>query len=229
MITCIAIDDEPNALEVIQILSSKVGSLELKETFTDPLEAINYLKSNTIDFLFLDINMPELTGFNVLSLLPDHVDVIFTTAYSEHAVKSYEVNAVDYLLKPFTLARFIQAVDKVKKSKNAEQESLNEDFFFVNTGTSKQKILLREIQYIESDGNYVYYVTQTQKLMVRASIKEILKSLPRNRFIQVQRSFAIAFSWIKKIESNHVYIADREIPIGKTFKVDFQSALKKFS
>ncbi|MBO6524707.1 MAG: response regulator transcription factor [Balneolaceae bacterium] len=229
MITCIAIDDEPNALEVVKSLAAKVEFLDLKETFSDPVKAMNYIESNPVDLLFLDINMPDISGFTFLTLIPKEVAVIFTTAYSEHAVRSYEVNAIDYLLKPFDFVRFLQAVNKVKTAHKSNYKPKTSDFIFISTGTSKQKVLISEIQFIESDGNYVYYVTEKQKIMVRASIKEVLSLLPESQFIQVQRSFVIAFRWIEKIESNHVYVAGKEIPIGKTFKDNFQSSLKKFS
>ncbi|RNC85683.1 MAG: DNA-binding response regulator [Balneola sp.] len=226
MITCIAIDDEPNALSVIESLAAKVDFLDLKKTFVDPLKAMNYLENNSIHLIFLDINMPEITGFDFLKLLPNEVNIIFTSAYSEYALQGYEVNAIDYLLKPFDFPRFLQAVNKVKKGSGTP--FAHPEFVFLNTGTSKKKVLVGDILFLESDGNYVNYYTNNGKIMVRSSIKDATKGLPPKAFTQIQRSYVVALKWIEKIENNHVFISELEIPIGNTFKEEFLELLKNF-
>lgn len=226
MITCIAIDDEPNALMVIESLAEKVEFLDLRETFVDPVKAVSYLEHHTIDLIFLDINMPEVTGFDFLKLLPKQANIIFTTAYSEYALQGYEVNAIDYLLKPFDFPRFLQAVQKVKDRVGSSSVPL--EFVFLNTGSSKKKVLVEDILFLESDGNYVNYYTTNGKVMVRASIKDAIKGLPSGSFTQIQRSYVVALKWIEKIENNHVFISGLEIPIGSTFKEEFQDLLKNF-
>ncbi len=222
MITCIAIDDEPKGLEVIKNHAGKTEFLDLLEVFTDPLKALSYLEQNNVDMIFLDINMPEIDGFKLLNHLPNDIDVIFTTAHSEYAIKSYEVEAVDYLLKPFDYSRFLLAVNKVK-AKHSESSTTDQSrpFLFVNTGSAKEKILLDDISFIESDGNYVHYNTRERKYMVRASIKETLTLLPSSLFIQIHRSFIVSLKWIDKIEDNHAFIFGKEIPIGQIYKSEF--------
>ncbi len=226
MITCIAIDDEPNALSVIESLAAKVDFLHLKGTFVDPVKAISFLESQSIDLIFLDINMPEVTGFDFLKLLPQKANIIFTTAYTEYALQGYEVNAIDYLLKPFDFPRFLQAVQKMKDRTGRTKATV--EFIFLNTGTSRKKVLIKDIIYLESDGNYVNYQTTEGKVMVRTSIKDAIKGLPANSFIQVQRSYVVALKWIEKIENNHVFMSGLEIPIGSTFKEEFLELLKNF-
>lgn len=225
MITCIAIDDEPKALHIIENHASKVDYLELKETFTEPFKAINFLEKNKVDLIFLDINMPDITGFELLKHLPDTSKIIFTTAHSEYAIQSYEVEAIDYLLKPFEFSRFLLAVKKVKDIVSNSIKDKPKDYLFLNTGTSKRKVLIEDILYVESDGNYVNYITRTEQLLVRSSFKEVLNILTPSLFVQVQRSFVVAIKWIDKVENNHIYLSDREIPIGNTFKNEFYSKI----
>jgi len=221
MITCIAIDDEPKALSIIENHIFRTDFLDLKTTFTDPFKAINFLKDNSVDLIFLDINMPDISGFQFLKHLPRKCEIIFTTAHSEYAIQSYEVEAVDYLLKPFDFSRFLLAVTKVKSKYSNNEKIKSHDFIFLNTGTSKNKVLIEDILYVESDGNYVNYITKKEKFLVRSSLKEVLAILPSNLFVQIQRSYVVAIKWIDKVENNHIYLADKEIPIGSTFKDNF--------
>ncbi len=219
MITCIAIDDEPKALNVIQSHATQIEYLEIKQVFSDPFEALVYLKKTPVDFVFLDINMPDVDGFSVLNQLPDKTLVIFTTAHSEYAIQSYEVEAIDYLLKPFDFVRFQSAVIKIKNKLSADTlVAKNNEFFFVNTGGTKQKILFSDVYFLKSDGNYVHYFTKTGKYMVRASIKELLTSLPENDFIQTHRSYIVSLKWVEKIEAQQVLVANQLVPMGSTFK-----------
>lgn len=227
MITCIAIDDEPKALLVIESHVSRVDYLDLKETFTEPFKALSFLEQNEVDLIFLDINMPDVSGFEFLKHLPKKLEIIFTTAHSEYAIQSYDVEAADYLLKPFDFSRFLLAATKVKNKLSDKERSISLEFLFLNTGSAKRRVLVEEILYVESDGNYVNYITKKEQLLVRSSFKEVLNILPKNLFIQVQRSFVVGIKWIDKIENNHIYLADKEIPIGTTFKDDFSSFVKK--
>lgn len=216
MIRCVAIDDEPGALSIIQNHASRVDFLTLEQTFLDPFKAMTYLNDQAVDLLFLDINMPDISGFGLLKNLNPKPLVIFTTAHSEYAIQSYEVEAVDYLLKPFDFARFFMAVSKVK-----ERLSDSRDFFFVNTGNQKQRIVFQELQYVSGEGNYVRYITPSNRFLVRASIRETLQLLPSAMFLQIHRSHIISLQWIDKIEDNHVYIGGVKIPISTSFRDGF--------
>jgi two-component system, LytTR family, response regulator len=224
MIKCIAIDDEPKALEVIKSLVSRVDFISLEETFLDPFKAISYLDEYEIDFIFLDINMPDLSGLDLLKNLKRKPLVVFTTAYSEYAMDSYELNAVDYLLKPFDFARLFLALTKVKE-RLSELQPKKSDFFFLNTGSEKQRLSFNEIYYIEGEGNYVRYHTEKGKFLARVSIKETLKLLAPVEFVQIHRSFIISLKSIEKIEDNHVYIKNRSIPISGSYKDHFYSLI----
>jgi len=220
MIRAIAIDDEPRALNIIKSHATKVSFLNLAATFTDPFQGIEYINEHAPDVVFLDINMPDISGLQLLNNLTKNPLIIFTTAHSEYAVKSYEVEAVDYLLKPFDYARFLLAVTKAKEKLGTSNQSIN-PFFFVNTGNQKQRLFYDDIYYIEGEGNYVNYYTEKGKTMVRSTIKKTLVLLPKDRFIQLHRSYVVALPWIDKIEDNHVVIGAKRIPIGATYRIDF--------
>jgi len=220
MIQAIAIDDEPKALAIIKSHAAKVSFLTLEQCFTDPFQGIEYINDHAPDIVFLDINMPDISGLQLLKNLTKKPLIIFTTAHSEYAVKSYEVEAVDYLLKPFDYARFLLAVTKAKEKLKLPIKSIN-PFFFVNTGHQKQRLFYEDIYYLEGEGNYVNYHTSKDKTMVRSTIKKTVDLLPKERFIQLHRSYIVALPWIDKIEDNHVFIGDKRLPIGATYRVDF--------
>ncbi len=229
MIRSIAIDDEPKALEVIKRHAEKVSFLKLEATFLNPFEALNYMNEHDIDLLFCDINMPELDGLSLVQNLSNPPLIIFTTAYSEYAVDSYELAAVDYLLKPFQAGRFLKAVNKAKimlKSAPNKAPKRDRDFFFVNTGHQSKRLFYNEILYVESDGNYVQYHTETERILVRASMKETKDLLDSGDFVQIHRSYLVSLPWVHKVEDNHVYIGDKRLSISATYKEAFLDKLK---
>ncbi len=223
MIRAIAVDDEPKALQVIREYSSKISKLDLVDIFTDPVKALNFLNENTIDLIFLDISMPDISGLEFSKAVQDKsVQIIFTTAYSEYAIKSYELDALDYLLKPIEFARFHKAV--IKAIGNSERSA---KFFFVNTGREQTKICYDDILFIGAEGNYVTYHLDNAKVMVRSTIKEAILCLPSSDFFQVQRSFVVAMRHIVKIQDNHVYIGESKISIGPSYKDSFMSVVNR--
>ena len=223
MMNCIAIDDEPRALDIIKSHVSRIDFLELKEVFVDPFKAVSYVRENPVDMILLDINMPDIDGFDLLKHFGKKPLIIFTTAHSEYALQSYEVEAVDYLLKPFDFSRFLMAITKAQ-DKITQSNPLS-DFFFVNVGHQKKKIKYNNIHYIEGEGNYVNYYTESGKVMVRSTIKETLSLLPSSTFVQIHRSYIVALPWIDKIEDNHVHILDTEISISATYKDNFMRVI----
>ncbi|MEM6316605.1 MAG: response regulator transcription factor [Bacteroidota bacterium] len=220
MIQAIAIDDEPRALNIIKSHAAKVSFLHLNATFTDPFQGIEYANDQAPDLVFLDINMPDISGLQLVKNLTQKPLIIFTTAHSEYAVESYEVEAVDYLLKPFDYARFLLAVTRAKQ-KLGKSATAKKDYFFVNTGNQKQRLTYDAIYCVEGDGNYVNYWMADGKVMVRSSIKKVLTSLPEADFVQIHRSYIVALAWIDKIEDNHVYVANKRIAIGATYRTHF--------
>ena len=223
----IAIDDEPHALEVVKMLAEKVPFISLEAIFTNSVKAIPYLQNNKIDLLFLDINMPDISGIEFVNILPKCPMVIFTTAYSEYAVKGFELDAVDYLLKPFSLARFTKACNKALDLKKSIGEVLS-DFIFLKTGYEEQKVMLQDIHYIEAEGNYMIYYLSIKKLLSRQSIAEALIPIPSEQFVRIHRSYIISLSKIEKISRNSVWILGKEIPVGASFEdklVDIRGVL----
>ena len=228
MIKAIAIDDEPLALELISRFCSKHAAIQLEKTFTKPSAALAYLQKFPVDLVFLDIQMPSVTGLALSKILPENVRIIFTTAFSEHALDAYELNAIDYLLKPFEESRFSKAVDKAVdffrlKNKN---ENLADNFLFIRADYKLIKIPLAEILYIEGLGDYLKVLYGDKKLVVaRMTMKNILAKLTPNEFLRVHRSFIVPFSKIENVRNKTIYIKEQEIPIGTSYENDF---FKKF-
>lgn len=222
MIRAIAIDDEPNALRVINTLASEISILRVIDTFTNPITALDYLHQHPVDLIFLDIDMPDISGLEFSrSIHKKNVLVIFTTAHSEYAIDSYEVEAVDYLLKPFEFTRFHTAVIKAKE-RLSRLEKAEGDFFFVSTGKNRTKICYDDICYVEGNGNYVTYHLAHTQVMVRSTIKEAKARLPAADFSQIQRSYVVALKQIDKIQDNHVYLRNAKISIGPNYREAFK-------
>ncbi len=224
MINAIAIDDEPLALTVIQSLCDKSEGVHLQKTFTQPNEALKYLRKFPVDLIFCDIQMPSMTGINLVKSLQQNTMVIFTTAFSEYAAVSYELNAIDYLLKPINQKRFTQAVSKAqeyfdyinKKDQNADKN------IFIRADFSLVKIPVADILYIEGFADYIkIYIKDRKTIMTRMPMKSIMEKLPSTDFIRVHRSFILPFSKIEAVRGTTIFIGDQEFPIGKTYTDEF--------
>lgn len=213
----IAIDDEPVALDVIRSHAAKVPFLELQETFTDAFKALDYLQREPVDLLFLDIKMPDISGIDFLQSLSKKPLVIFTTAYTEHAVTSFELDAVDYLLKPFSLARFLKGCNKAQELFKSRNHTETPDHIFVKTGFEQIRVLFNDILFIEASGNYVSFVLENTRLLSRATISETLEYLPADRFIRVHRSFVVNITQIDKLERHQVTLKGNRIPVSEAF------------
>jgi DNA-binding LytR/AlgR family response regulator len=219
MLAAIAIDDEPVALDVIKNLSAKIPFIELKATFTNAFEAIDFLRKEKIDLIFLDIKMPDISGIDFLKSIPNPPMVIFTTAYSEHAVQSFELDAIDYLLKPFSLSRFLKACNKAlgqfqlrKKNADASTSSV-----FVKSGYEQLRVELNDILYAESNGNYIDFVLKDKKITSRLTMSEAEALLPASLFVRVHRSYIVAKKHITKIEKNNIRINKTALPVGANY------------
>ncbi|MEY5048635.1 MAG: hypothetical protein RLZZ175_1994 [Bacteroidota bacterium] len=231
-INCIAIDDEPLALDVIEHLASKIPFLDLKAKINNPFDAFEVLHNEKIDLIFLDIQMPQITGFEFLRTLNNKPLVIFTTAYPNYALESYELDAVDYLVKPIPFERFLKAVNKAKLRLGANtptnelieisSSNHNNDFIFVKTEYKTVKIFLEDILYIESLKDYVSFQLKTEKIQSLLSIKSVEEHLPHEQFVRVHRSFIVAFNKIDEIERNNITIAKKTIPIGDNYRDTFK-------
>ena len=216
MITAIAIDDEPKAIEVIQHHISKIGGIMLLEYFYNAKDALIFLKQNPVDLIFLDINMPHLSGVEMLEELQRKPLIIFTTAYTDYAVDSYNYDAVDYLLKPFEFDRFQIAIDKVEK--RLEEFKRQEHFFFIKDGLKNIKIEFEDILFIKGSGNYLDIFTDKKSYSPRMTFSELVEKLPSSQFLRIHQSYIVNIAHIQKIENNHVYISTHKIPISNRYK-----------
>lgn len=234
-VKCLIVDDEPLAWEVLQSYIDRIESLELVGTCDSAVRAFDILKSQQVDLLFLDIQMPKLTGIEFLKALNPSPKVIFTTAYREYAVESYELNVVDYLLKPIAFDRFMMAINKVME--NGEQstsepaaDALEEDhpYLFLKSDRKMVKVYLNEISYIESLKDYIRVkTTDGREVISLQKISYIEQKLPEDCFLRIHRSYIVPVGRVEAFSSNHVEIGGKEIPIGRNYKSEAMSALNK--
>ncbi|HEX6172350.1 MAG TPA: LytTR family DNA-binding domain-containing protein [Chitinophagaceae bacterium] len=223
----IAIDDEPIALEIIKSLASKVPFLDLKATFTDAFKGLEYLQKEPVDLLFLDIKMPDISGIDLFNSLSKKPMVIFTTAYSEHAVAGFELDAVDYLLKPFSLARFLKSCNKAFELYNFRNATETPDHLYIKTGYEQVKVMYDEICYVEATGNYVTFVLKDKNILSRSTFIEAINLLPQEKFVRVHRSYVVAVNKIDKVERNQVTVNKAAIPVSEAYNDNLIAALKK--
>jgi len=223
MLEAIAIDDEPIALDVVQNLAAKIPFLHMKAFFTNAFEAAEYLHHNKIDLIFLDIKMPDISGIDFLQSISNPPMVIFTTAYSEHAVQSFELDAIDYLLKPFSLSRFLKACNKAQEQWELRQQNniANQPAaIFIKNGYGQERVELQDILYAESNGNYMQFVLSNKKITSRLTMAEAEALLPSHSFIRIHRSYIIAKKQVSKIEKNAVWIQTTELPVGPSYAAE---------
>lgn len=238
MIHAIAIDDEPRALTIIEKYAEKISFLELTHTFRSGIDAAEFLtkEATPVDLIFLDINMPDMDGISFLKTLKNPPMVIFTTAYSEYAVESYDFEAIGYLLKPFDFGKFYKAVQRAKelhqlkdKNRNASDSKKTESpsFLLVKNGSQTIKLNPADIQYIEASGNYSEIHTPTQKVLTDHSLTELEDMLDSGFFYRIHRSYIIHLEYLEIVENYQVQVAGRDLPLGKTYRKDFLKSFKK--
>ncbi len=224
-LNCIIVDDEPLAREILVDFAGRVPFLKVTAQCKNAFEAMEALKSHPVELIFLDIQMPDLTGIQLYQSLAEKPMVIFTTAYSNHAVEGFEVDAVDYLVKPFSFQRFVKAVNKAEALRNMKQTNrasvVPSDFIFVKDGNKTVKIVLGEVQYLEGMKDYVKIVLPDRYILTLISMQKILDKLPADQFVRIHRSYIVPLSKIDRIERNRIVIGEKWIPIGKNYKEDF--------
>ncbi len=229
MIKYIIVDDEHIAHDIIKGYCEALPNLSFVQHCYDAIEAIECLNNNEVDLIFLDLNMPKLKGFEFLKTLQNPPKVIVTTAYKEHALEGYELNIVDYLLKPFGFERFIKAINKINVPKEEIVSNLNikkqDESLFLRSNKKKVQVKINDILFIEATGNYIKVVTHNNEIQVREKISDILHLLPKDSFIQTHKSFIVAIQHINEIEGNRIFINDFVIPIGKTYKINVNKLL----
>lgn len=236
---CVIIDDEPAAIDVLKFHLSNIPFVVLQKSFRDPLDALEYLQKHQVDLLFLDINMPKLSGISFPKFLQKPPLIVFTTAYSEYALESYELKAVDYLLKPIEFDRLLQAVMKAKKVLNQNEvgvttntktsNEVSEQTVFIKSGSEFHQVPIQNIKYIESDGNYVTFHTTKRSILARYKISDVKELLPQQFFIRIHRSYIIALKHIETVKKYAVVIDGKEIPLSSNYREDFLSMIDSIS
>ncbi|MET3112812.1 two-component system LytT family response regulator [Pedobacter sp. CG_S7] len=234
---CIAVDDEPLALDILEDYISKVPFLELVKRTENGIEALQLVQAGGIDLVFLDVQMPELTGIQFLKIASGKSNYILTTAYSQYALESYDLNVSDYLLKPIAFDRFYKAVEKVHNLLKKAEPPITaaplltvsaaattpqvQDFIFIKTEHKIQKIQLDDILYIEGLKDYISIFTRTERIITLQNMKKMEETLPHSQFIRVHKSYIISLDKIESIERSRIFIADKVIPIGDTYREEF--------
>lgn len=216
MIRAIAIDDEPKAIQVIQHHVSKIENLELVSHFYNAKDALDFLKQNPVDLIFVDINMPQMSGLDMIEQLVLKPHIIFTTAYTEFAIDSYNFNAVDYLLKPFEFDRFQMAIQKIEQRMVSQKQT--NTFFFIKDGFKNIKIEFDDILFVKGSGNYLDITTKEKVYSPRMTFQEIIEKLPISEFIRVHQSYLLNITNIDKIANNQVFMDSYKIPISSRYK-----------
>jgi DNA-binding LytR/AlgR family response regulator len=232
MISCIAIDDEPPALKVIESFCEQVNFLDLKKTFTSPTEAIHYLNNYPVDLLFLDINMPSISGIDVFKKLNQPTMVIFTTAHGEYAVEGFNLNAIDFLLKPFSFERFNQSVKKALDFSNFTHQNnpATEQYIYIRADYSLNKIKIEDIELIEGLDDYLkIHVKNGKNIVARITMKGILEKLPASKFMRVHRSFIVPLDKITSVRKKIIHLNQIEVPIGNSYEEDFMNSIKQLN
>jgi DNA-binding LytR/AlgR family response regulator len=231
-IICLAVDDEPPALEILKKFITSVHSLELATTCTDAIEALNFVQAKPVDLIFLDIKMPELLGTDFIRALKNPPKVIFTTAYRKYAIEGFELDAVDYLLKPISFDRFLKAVSKVMETPLNEvkygDEIQNNKPVYISFRSDRKmiKVALNDILYIESIKDYIKVITVSNTVITKQPISSVEEMLPKEMFIRIHRSYIVALNKIESYNNELVWIAKKELPISRMYRHEVVKTLK---
>ncbi len=242
MLNCLIVDDEPLARKLLCDYVQKVPYIKLLRTCSGPMEALDFLRDNPVDLLFLDIQMPEITGLTLLKILQKKPWVILTTAYSEYALESYDLDVVDYLLKPITLERFLKAMEKINQRMQgiANQQLPSEEaappaaviepspaYIFVKDGTKLVKVKISEIMYVEGMKDYVAIHTPQQRIVTLQRLKAMEEQLPENQFIRIHNSYIVALEWLDSIHKEKVKVGNALLPISDSYRKSFKDFIEK--
>lgn len=225
---CVAIDDEPLALQLVKNYIEHSGQLELLATFTDTTKAREYLENNPVDLLFVDIQMPDETGLQFVNSLEVKPIVIFTTAFSQYAVEGFNLDAVDYLVKPFEYERFLKAITKANELYEYRlNKEVNEGYLFVKYNYQWNKIFFKDIELIEALDDYIKIYTGTKPMLIHMSMKIVMEKLPAQKFIRVHRSYIAPVNKISSWNKNAITVAGKNIPVSYTYQKQLQDVLQK--
>ncbi len=223
---CIIIEDELPAQTVLKKYLGKIPDTELVDSFQTATKANNFFKNNTVDVVFLDINLPDISGLDFIKTVKNPPKIVITTAYPDYAVRSFELDTiVDYLVKPFSFDRFLKAINKVE-NQLLKPKTLEKEAIYLNVDKTIHKVYLTDILYLESDRNYVHFITSTKKLTIISSLKNWKETLNTNQFVQVHKSYIVHLKKVEKFTGTTLYVGTKNIPIGRTHKNNLSALLK---
>ncbi|MBF4467655.1 LytTR family DNA-binding domain-containing protein [Flavobacterium sp. LC2016-12] len=229
-IKCVLVDDEPLAIKVLQNYFNNFTDFEVIATFNNSLEALDFINSTTVDAVFLDINMPMMTGFELISLIENKTKVIITTAFREFAAESYDLDVLDYLVKPIPLPRFIKCINKITTEFNLKnnikvETTKGDSHIFIKVDKKMMKINIEEILFVEGMKEYIKVVTPDKTYITHKSLTSLSEELPADRFLRIHKSYVIALNKVKSIEGNRVQIQSYTIPIGRNYSKDVKTKI----
>lgn len=230
MIKAIAIDDEPAALDVINVHAQKIPYLQLDRMFLSATDAMAYLDSTTADLIFLDINMPDISGIEFAGLMKHKAQVVFTTAHAEHALRGFDLAATDYLLKPINFDRFLQSC-QLAANRTRQMPLSNHTYeksLFVKDGHNWVQIVLADILYIQGQDNYLCIVEQNKQTLIRMTLTEMQNKLPADQFLRIHKSYVVSLSKITKVENHQVTIKDTKVPLSRSYREELLKHLNTF-
>jgi DNA-binding LytR/AlgR family response regulator len=241
-LTCLIVEDEPMARKLLTQYVEKVPGLELLAALASPLAALNFLKDNHPNVLFLDVQMPEITGIGLLKILKNKPIVVLTTAYSEYAIEGYELDVSDYLLKPITFERFLKCIEKVRQvagaglphpapspavAPAAAAPDTTPEYLFVKDGTKSVRVNLADVQYIEGLKDYVRIHTPAKKITTLQSLKKLTAFLPSEEFVRVHHSYIVAMKWVEEVHRDEILIAGKLVPVSDTYRAAFKAMVEE--
>jgi len=218
MIRCMIIDDEPFARKLLQEYCGRLPNIEVVGTYSSGMEALAGLQRRSVDLIFLDIRMPGLSGLELVQSLPQVPKIIFTTAFSEYAVKGFELDAVDYLLKPFDFPRFLKAVNKATARLQEASSPATDEYLFVKEGRHMVKLLLSDIRYIQGQKDYVMFHTTERRVMSLMNLKDLAKRLAEHQFLRVHQSFIVNTAHLRRCSTEEVQIGDEVLPVSQSYR-----------
>ncbi|QOG04641.1 LytTR family DNA-binding domain-containing protein [Flavobacterium sp. MDT1-60] len=229
-IKCVLVDDEPLAIKVLQNYFNNFTDFEVIGTFNNSLEALDFINSTTVDAVFLDINMPMMTGFELISLIENKTKVIITTAFREFAAESYDLDVLDYLVKPIPLPRFIKCINKITTEYNLKnnikvEATKGDSHIFIKVDKKMMKINIEEILFVEGMKEYIKVVTPDKTYITHKSLTSLSEELPADRFLRIHKSYVIALNKVKSIEGNRIQIQSYTIPIGRNYSKDVKTKI----
>lgn len=216
-LNCLIIEDQISAQRILQRYIAEVAYLQLVGTFVVPLDALPFLKAHKVDILFLDVQLPKISGIDFLKLLPNRPNIILTTAFTEYALEGFELDVVDYLLKPFSFERFLKSIFKIQRLSQNDSAIVHRPYLFVRNKHVIQKIKIQDIRFIEAKGDFVVLSTSSNSYLANTSLNDILQRL-EHHFVRCHKSFIVNIHWIDKINGNRIQMGDRELPIGRTYR-----------